>query len=68
MPPLFPQTDGILLDIGMPVIHKSVRYNCRIWILNRKIIGIRPKLFLANDGNYRSVPFALIVIRNQKGL
>jgi hypothetical protein len=37
----------------MPVIHKSVRYNCRIWILNRKIIGIRPKLFLANEGNYR---------------
>eukprot|EP00743_Colponemidia_sp_Colp-15_P002468 GILK01002675.1.p1 GENE.GILK01002675.1~~GILK01002675.1.p1 ORF type:complete len:704 (-),score=84.43 GILK01002675.1:103-2214(-) len=46
-------TDGILCDIGMPVMHKSVRYNCRVIILNRKILLIRPKMFLADDGNYR---------------
>ena len=37
----------------MPVIHGGVRYNCRIFVLNREILLIRPKLCLANDGNYR---------------
>jgi len=46
-------TDGILCDIGMPVTHKNVSYNCRVLILNRQILIIRPKLFLAADGNYR---------------
>lgn len=48
-------TDGILCDIGMPVMHRNVPYNCRVWALNRKVIGIRPKIFLANDGNYREM-------------
>jgi NAD+ synthase (glutamine-hydrolysing) len=48
-------TEGILCDIGLPVLHKGVRYNCRIFLLNRRIILIRPKLFLANDGNYREM-------------
>ena len=46
-------TEGILCDIGIPIMHKNVRYNCRIFVLDRKILLIRPKLFLANDGNYR---------------
>ena len=46
-------TEGILCDIGMPIMHKNVRYNCRIFVLDRKILLIRPKLFLADDGNYR---------------
>jgi len=46
-------TDGILVDIGMPIMHKNVRYNSRIFILNRKIIAIRPKILMADDGNYR---------------
>lgn len=46
-------TDNILCDIGMPLLHKNVRYNCRIFCLNRKILLIRPKLYLADDGNYR---------------
>lgn len=46
-------TDDILCDIGMPVEHRNVRYNARVFILNRKIITIRPKLYLADDGNYR---------------
>ncbi|TGO62003.1 hypothetical protein BCON_0023g00630 [Botryotinia convoluta] len=43
----------ILLDIGMPVRHKNVNYNCRIIVYNSKILLIRPKLSLASDGNYR---------------
>jgi NAD+ synthase (glutamine-hydrolysing) len=46
-------TDGILCNIGMPIIHQNVRYNCQVYCLNRKILLIRPKMFLANDGNYR---------------
>ena len=46
-------TDNILCDIGCPIIHQNVRYNCRVFILNRKIVLIRPKMFLADDGNYR---------------
>jgi len=46
-------TDGIICDIGMPISHYGVRYNCRVYCLNREIILIRPKMFLADDGNYR---------------
>ncbi len=46
-------TDGILCDIGMPVMHKNVRYNCRVLVVNRRILLIRPKMILADDGNYR---------------
>ena len=31
----------------------GVMYNCRVILLNRKVLLIRPKLHLANDGNYR---------------
>lgn len=48
-------THGLLLDIGMPIIHKSVKYNCRLISYNGKILLIRPKLYLANDGNYREM-------------
>ena len=46
-------TDNIVCDFGMPVIHDNVRYNCRVYCLNRKILLIRPKACLADDGNYR---------------
>ena len=46
-------TDDIIIDVGMPVMHQNVRYNCRVFVCNRKIVLIRPKMCLANDGNYR---------------
>ena len=46
-------TDDMLVDVGMPLLHKGVRYNSRFFLLNRRILLIRPKLFLADDGNYR---------------
>lgn len=46
-------TDDMLCDIGMPVMHQNVRYNCRVLALNRQILLIRPKMILAGDGNYR---------------
>ncbi|KAJ1988943.1 glutamine-dependent NAD(+) synthetase [Coemansia spiralis] len=45
--------DDILIDTGMPILHRNTRYNCRVLFLNGKIILIRPKKYLANDGNYR---------------
>ena len=50
-------TDDILCDIGMPVLHQGVRYNCRVFVLDRKILLIRPKMALAQDGNYREARY-----------
>ncbi|CAI7933566.1 unnamed protein product, partial [Closterium sp. NIES-54] len=44
---------GILCDIGLPVEHRGVRYNCRALVHSRRILLLRPKMDLANDGNYR---------------
>ncbi|KAK9456216.1 hypothetical protein V1511DRAFT_496866 [Dipodascopsis uninucleata] len=51
------ETNDILLDVGMPVMHKNVRYNCRMISFNKHILFIRPKLWLANDGNYREMRY-----------
>lgn len=48
-----PVTLDILCDYSMPVLHNGVRYNCRIFCLNKKILLIRPKMWMADDGNYR---------------
>jgi NAD+ synthase (glutamine-hydrolysing) len=47
----------ILLDIGLPIIHNSVRYNCRVISYNNSILLIRPKIWLANDGNDREMRY-----------
>ena len=43
----------ILIDVGMCLVKDSSLYNCRVIILNQKIVLIRPKTKLAGDGNYR---------------
>ncbi|XP_070564426.1 glutamine-dependent NAD(+) synthetase-like [Ptychodera flava] len=50
-----PVTTDIICDVGMPVIHKNVLYNCRVIFLNKKILLIRPKIDLCNQGNYREL-------------
>ncbi|NXF07417.1 NADE synthetase, partial [Smithornis capensis] len=50
-----PVTQDIICDVGMPVLHRNVRYNCRVIFLNKKILLIRPKIALANAGNYREL-------------
>lgn len=50
-------THGIVCDIGMPVLHRSTLYNCRVLCLDGKILFIRPKMHLANDGNYREMRY-----------
>ena len=34
-------------------MHKNVTYNCRVAFLNGKILLIRPKMAMCDDGNYR---------------
>lgn len=46
-------TEGIICDVGMPVMHKNVRYNCRLLLFDHQILLIRPKMILAGEGNYR---------------
>jgi NAD+ synthase (glutamine-hydrolysing) len=46
-------TDNIMCTIGMPVQHQNSLFNCCVVVLNRKIILLRPKTLLADDGNYR---------------
>ncbi|XP_075214444.1 NAD synthetase [Lycorma delicatula] len=48
-----PLCKDIIIDVGMPVMHRNVTYNCRVVFLNRKILLIRPKMMLCDDGNYR---------------
>ena len=48
-------TKDIVCDIGMPILHCGVRYNCRVYLVDGKVLLIRPKMSLADDGNYRCV-------------
>ncbi|XP_054627131.1 glutamine-dependent NAD(+) synthetase isoform X3 [Dunckerocampus dactyliophorus] len=50
-----PITQDIICDVGMPIMHHNVRYNCRVIFLNRQILLIRPKIVMANHGNYREM-------------
>ncbi len=37
----------------MPVAFKNALYNCMVVILNGRILLVRPKLQMADDGLYR---------------
>lgn len=51
------RTRDIVVDVGLPISHHSVRYNCRVVFHNGKILLIRPKQSLANDGNFREARY-----------
>lgn len=36
------RTSDILWDVGLPIAHRNVRYNCRVHVYNKKILLIRP--------------------------
>ncbi|KAJ3526313.1 hypothetical protein NM208_g11250 [Fusarium decemcellulare] len=48
---------GILVDVGLPIMHRGCRYNARAMILDGKLLCLRPKIYLANDGNFRENRF-----------
>ncbi|KAI1171259.1 NAD+ synthase [Nemania sp. FL0916] len=43
----------MLIDLGLGVRHRNVRYNCRVLCTYKRILFIRPKMSLAMDGLYR---------------
>ena len=43
----------VLIITCMPVSLKGVTYNCSLFIFNGAVVLIKPKLYLADDGNYR---------------
>lgn len=45
--------EGMVCDFGMPVLHRGVRYNCRVICYEKEILLIRPKTAMADGGNYR---------------
>lgn len=49
----FACSQNMMIDVGMPVQHRNVPYNCRVIFLNKRIILIRPKLINCDNGNYR---------------
>lgn len=50
-------TDNMLVVIGNPIIYNNKKYNTMTYILNNEIKLIRPKITLADDGNYREARF-----------
>ncbi|XP_046671791.1 glutamine-dependent NAD(+) synthetase isoform X2 [Homalodisca vitripennis] len=48
-----PICKDIIVDVGMPVMHKNATYNCRVIFLNRKLLLIRPKLLMCDTASYR---------------
>jgi len=54
---LSPGTPTDVLAHDLQVRHRNARYNARVIFANKKIILIRPKQFLANDGNYREMRY-----------
>jgi NAD+ synthase (glutamine-hydrolysing) len=47
----------LIVGIARPITHKDVIYNCRVIIYHGEILLIRPKMWLANDGNYRELRY-----------
>lgn len=45
----------ILIDVGLPLKHRNVNYNVRALLFNGKVLCFRPKMHLANDGNFREM-------------
>uniref|UniRef100_A0A182JFP2 Glutamine-dependent NAD(+) synthetase n=1 Tax=Anopheles atroparvus TaxID=41427 RepID=A0A182JFP2_ANOAO len=48
-----PAAQNMLIDVGMPVQHRNVAYNCRVAFYNASIVLVRPKMIMCDDGNYR---------------
>eukprot|EP00392_Amoebophrya_sp_AT5.2_P017574 g17955.t1 len=48
-------TANILCDIGMPVLHRDVIYNCRVYVLDGKILGNPTDLILLRTSAYKKL-------------
>lgn len=44
-----------VIEVGLPILHRSCLYNCRLLFRNGKILFARPKMAMANDGLFREL-------------
>lgn len=47
---LLPSTYGLVVSLGLPVLHNNALFNCAVLVVDGKIAGIVPKQNLAGDG------------------
>ncbi|QIW98013.1 hypothetical protein AMS68_003531 [Peltaster fructicola] len=52
-----PQCQDIIIDLGLPIQHHGCSFNARLVALDGKVLAIRPKLDLCNDGNFREMRY-----------
>lgn len=52
-----PDAQDIIIDLGLPIRHHGNPFNARVIALNKKILAVRPKIWLCNDGNYREMRY-----------
>ena len=46
-------TTDLLVDVGLPLRHGGVLYNARAFCLDGRVLLLRPKMAMCEDGNYR---------------
>ncbi len=49
---LLPETRGMIVSFGLPVLHHNTYYNCACIVADGEILGLVAKQNLANDGIY----------------
>ncbi len=47
---LLPETQGIAVALGLPIMHRGVNYNAACMIVDGAVVGLVAKRFLAGDG------------------
>ena len=45
-------SNGIVVDVGCPILHKAALYNGRVILHNSKVVAIRCKMINADGGDY----------------
>lgn len=52
-----PACQDIIVDVGLPVFHHGCLYNARVIFYQQKILYVRCKMSLANDGLFREMRY-----------
>jgi NAD+ synthase (glutamine-hydrolysing) len=47
---LLPETRGIVVSLGLPVLHQNGLFNCAALVVDGRLVGLVAKRFLAGDG------------------
>ena len=57
LPELLTQSGELMVDVGLPLLHRGILFNARLVFHKKKILYIRCKKSLANDGNFREMRY-----------